>query len=58
MPLVLQLRNLNGPNIKTKMRRKKKKTTAVTPAPRAGENVSRSARTVKALIKTLFLVCI
>lgn len=28
------------------------------PAPRAGEKVSRNARTVNALIKTLFLVCI
>lgn len=28
------------------------------PAPRAGENVSRKARTVNAFIKTLFLVCI
>lgn len=29
----------------------------ILPAPRAGENVSRKARTVNALIKTLLRVC-
>lgn len=30
----------------------------LSPAPRAGEKVSRKARTVNAFIRTLFLVCI